>query len=83
MFQQQWLKTSLFRIFKVVKKTLQNCISRRGVLQIPISCDLMGRITSSGCARNDQITRDKVECDPVVPGAATRHEPTHQIKLLR
>ena len=31
----------------------------------------MGRITSSGCARNDRITRDEVECDPVVPGAAT------------
>ena len=32
----------------------------------------MDRITSSGCARNDCITRDEVECDPVVPGAATR-----------
>ena len=36
----------------------------------------MGRITSSGCVRNDRITRDEVECDPVVPGAATRREPT-------
>ena len=27
--------------------------------------------------------RDEVECDPVVPGAATRRELTHQIKLLR
>ena len=34
----------------------------------------MGRITSSGCARNDQITRDEVECDPVVSGAATRRD---------
>ena len=24
-----------------------------------------------------------VSCDPVVPGAATRRDPTHQIKLLR
>ena len=35
----------------------------------------MGRITSSGCVRNDRITRDEIECDqvvscdPVVPGA--------------
>ena len=29
----------------------------------------MGRITSSGCARNDRITRDEVVYDPVVPGA--------------
>ena len=32
---------------------------------------------------NDQITRDEVECDPVVPGAATRRDPSHQIKLLK
>ena len=42
----------------------------------------MGKITSSGSARNDRITRDEVECDPVVPGAATRRDPTHQNKLL-
>ena len=53
----------------------------------------MGRITSSGCARNDRITRDfvssrvirsflEVSCDPVVPGAPTRRDPTHRIKLL-
>ena len=35
----------------------------------------MGRITSSGCARNDRITRDFVQCDTVVPGAATRRDP--------
>ena len=35
----------------------------------------MGRITSSGCARKDRITRDEVECDPVVPGAPTRRDP--------
>ena len=29
------------------------------------------------------ITGDKVECDLVVPGAATRRDPTHQIKLLK
>ena len=40
---------------------------------------LMGRITSSGCTRNDRITRDEVECDPVVPRAAKRSDPTHQI----
>ena len=45
--------------------------------------DLMGWITSSGCAWNDQITCHEVQCDPVVPGAATRHDPTHQIKLLK
>ena len=33
--------------------------------------DGMGRITLSGCARNDRVTRDEVECDPVAPGAAT------------
>ena len=38
----------------------------------------MGRITSSGCARNDEV-----ECDPVVPGAAMRPDQTDQIKLLR
>ena len=43
----------------------------------------MDRITSSGCARSDQITRDEVEPDPVAPGAATRRDPTHQIKLLK
>ena len=32
----------------------------------------MDWITSSGCARNHRITRDEVECDPVVPVAATR-----------
>ena len=37
----------------------------------------MGRIMSSGCARNDQITQDKVECDPVVPGTPTRRDMTH------
>ena len=30
-----------------------------------------------------QFTRDAVECDPVVPAAATRRDPTHQIKLLK
>ena len=40
----------------------------------------MGQITLSGCARNDRITREEVEYDPVVPGAATRRDPTHQIK---
>ena len=45
--------------------------------------DLMDRITSSGCARNDWITRDEVSCDPVVPSAATRRDPTHQIQLLK
>ena len=45
--------------------------------------DLVDRITPSGCARNDRITRDEVECDPVVAGAATRRDPTHQIKLLK
>ena len=34
----------------------------------------MDRITSCGCAMNDRITRDEVECDPVVPGAATRRD---------
>ena len=43
----------------------------------------MGRIMSSGCPRNHRITIDEVECDPVVPGAATRRDPTHQIKLLK
>ena len=43
----------------------------------------MGRITSSDCARNDRIMRDEVERDPAVPGAATRRDPTHQIKLLK
>ena len=41
------------------------------------SLDLMGGIMSSGCARNYRITRDDVECDPVVPGTATRRDPTH------
>ena len=36
--------------------------------------DLMGRITLSGCARNDRITRDEVEFDPVAPGAATHSD---------
>ena len=36
----------------------------------------MGQITLSGCARNDWITRDEVECDAVVPGAATRRDPS-------
>ena len=44
---------------------------------------LMGQITSSGSARNDQIIQDEVECDPVVPGAATRRDPNHQINLLK
>ena len=58
--------------------------------------------TSSGCARNDRVTRDEtksrvirsflahpldvirlVSCDPVVPGAPTRRDPTHRIKLLK
>ena len=30
----------------------------------------MGRMTLSGCARNNLITRDEVQCDPVVSGAA-------------
>ena len=28
------------------------------------------------------VYKDFVSCDPVVPGAATRRDPTHQIKLL-
>ena len=43
----------------------------------------MGQITSSGCARNDRITQDEDECDPVVPGAATRRDPTNQMKYLK
>ena len=38
---------------------------------------------SRGCARNDRITLDIVSCDTIVPGAATRRDPTHQIKLLK
>ena len=45
--------------------------------------DLMGRIMSSGCARNNQITPDKAECDLGVPGTATRSDATHQIKLIK
>ena len=43
----------------------------------------MGQITPSGCTRNDRNTRDKVKCDPVVPGAAMRRDPTQLIKLLK
>ena len=43
----------------------------------------MRRITLCGCARKDPITGDEVKCDPVVPGAATGGDPTHQIKLLK
>ena len=43
----------------------------------------MGRITSCGGTRNDQITQEEVECDPVVPRAATIRDRTHQIKLLK
>ena len=39
----------------------------------------MGRITSRGCARNDRIILDFVSCDPVVPGAPTRRDPTHRL----
>ena len=41
----------------------------------------MGRITLSGCAMNNRITRDEVEFDPVSPGADMRRDPTHRIKL--
>ena len=40
----------------------------------------MGPITPSGWVRKDGITRDAVDCDPVVPGAAMQRDPTHQIK---
>ena len=43
----------------------------------------MCQITSSGCARNDRITKDEIECDPVVLSTATRRDPTYQIKLLK
>ena len=42
----------------------------------------MGRITSSGCARNDRITRDEVECDPVVPGAPTRTKRPNPVAVM-
>ena len=42
----------------------------------------MGRITSSGCARNDRITLDFVLCDPIVPGAATRRDPEVKCDLI-
>ena len=32
----------------------------------------MGQITSSGCARKDWVTQDKVECDPDISYTATR-----------
>ena len=42
----------------------------------------MGGITSSGCARNDQITQGEVKCDLIVPGAAMRHDPTHYMSRV-
>ena len=50
---------------------------------ITLVTDLMGRITSGGCARNDMFTLDFVLCDLVVPGAPTQPDPTNQIKLLK
>ena len=44
---------------------------------------LMGRITSRSCARKGQITLVFDSRDPVFPAAATRRDPTHQIKLLK
>ena len=40
----------------------------------------MGRITSRSCARKDRITLVSDSRDLVFPGAATRRDPTHQIK---
>ena len=40
----------------------------------------MGRITSCSCARKDRIARVEDERIPVFPSAATRRDPTHQIK---
>ena len=42
----------------------------------------MGRITSSGCARKDRITRDEVECDLVDPGAATRSDQVTKLMMF-
>ena len=44
---------------------------------------LYGETQSRGCARNYWITLDFVLCDPIVPGAATRRDQIHQIKLLK
>ena len=43
----------------------------------------MDRITSNGCARNDRITRDEVECNPVVPGTAQVLMMSHCVNMLR
>ena len=43
----------------------------------------MGQITSSVCDRNNCITRDEVECDPVVPGAPMRRDLTHWDKVTK
>ena len=40
-------------------------------------------MAATGKIRSHETKSSVVECDPVVPGAATRSDPTHQLKLLR
>ena len=42
----------------------------------------MGKIMLSGCAMNDRITQDAVECDLFAPGATKTHCIVYSLDLV-